>query len=195
VVAAAVALPRGFSHPGIKDSKLLSAKQREEIAPVIRASAVGWAVGIVHVAEIDRINILNASLRAMLKAVRALNPAPDYLLIDGREVIPPGWFRQMKTLNGSMPQQKTLIKGDQLSLSIAAASILAKVARDAIMMKLDKLYPEYGFAEHKGYACASHLKALRRLGPSPVHRRSFAPVREAVPRKQAGDLGPLFCKR
>jgi len=195
VVAAAVALPRGFSHPGIKDSKLLSAKQREEIAPVIRASAVGWAVGVVHVAEIDRINILNASLRAMLKAVRALNPAPDYLLIDGREVIPPGWFRRMKTLNGSMPQQKTLIKGDQLSLSIAAASILAKVARDAIMMKLDKLYPEYGFAEHKGYACASHLKALRRLGPSPVHRRSFAPVREAAPRQQAGDLGPLFCKR
>ena len=116
VVAAAVVLPRGFRHPDIKDSKLLSAKQREELAPLIQASAVSWAVGIVDVSEIDRLNILNASLRAMLKAFAALAPRPDYLLIDGKQVIPPGWFRQGKNAGASLPQQKTLVKGDQLCL-------------------------------------------------------------------------------
>lgn len=195
VVAAAVVLPRGFCHAGIKDSKLLSAKQREELAPLIRASAVSWAVGVVEVGDIDRLNILNASLRAMLKAFRALEHRPDYLLIDGKQAIPPGWFRQGKSAGGPMPLQKTLVKGDQLSISIAAASIVAKVARDAIMRDLDQLYPAYGFAEHKGYCCASHLEALRRLGPTPAHRRSFAPVRDAEPKTVSGDCGPLFGKR
>ena len=195
VVAAAVVLPRGFRHPVIKDSKLLSAKQREELAPLIQASAVSWAVGIVDVSEIDRLNILNASLRAMLKAFAALAPRPDYLLIDGKQVIPPGWFRQGKNTGASLPQQKTLVKGDQLCQSIAAASIVAKVARDAIMVELDKRYPDYGFAEHKGYGCASHLEALRRFGPTPAHRRSFAPVRDAEPKALVEDCGPLFGKR
>ena len=195
VVAAAVVLPRGFSHTGIKDSKQLSAKQRDEVAAVIRDAAANWAVGVVEVRVIDRINILQASLHAMLKAIRALKTIPDYLLIDGREVIPPGWFRRGKVFNGNVPQQKTLIKGDQRCLSIAAASILAKVARDAIMMQLDHLYPGYGFAEHKGYACAAHLKALRRLGPSPVHRRSFAPVHDLEAKKPARRLGPLFDRK
>jgi ribonuclease HII len=194
VVAAAVVLPRGFRHAGIKDSKLLSAKQREELAPLIQASAVSWAVGIVDVSDIDRLNILNASLRAMLKAFAALAPRPDYLLIDGKQVIPPGWFSQGKS-TGPLPQQKTLVKGDQLCLSIAAASIVAKVARDAIMKDIDKLYPAYGFAEHKGYGCASHLDALRRFGPTPAHRRSFAPVRDADAKNSLADCGPLFGKR
>ena len=178
VVASAVVLPRGFTHPEIRDSKSLTAEQRETIAPVIKEKAICWAVGIVDVEEIDRINILNASLQAMVKAFRALKPAPDCLLIDGRETIPPGWFRKPA---GSLPQQRTIIKGDQLCLSIAAASILAKVVRDAIMIEADKKYPQYGFAAHKGYSSAAHLEALQRLGPSPIHRRSFAPVRAASP--------------
>lgn len=195
VVAAAVVLPRGFEHAAIKDSKLLTPKQREEIAPVIKANAVAWAIGIAEVGEIDRLNILNASLRAMLKAVRALEWAPDYLLIDGNQVIPPGWFSKGKPAQRPLPQQRTVVKGDQLCLSIAAASIVAKVARDAMMVALDASFPGYGFAEHKGYGCASHLEALRRYGPTPVHRRSFAPVREAEAKNPAGDLGPLFCPR
>ncbi|MBM4261957.1 MAG: ribonuclease HII [Deltaproteobacteria bacterium] len=195
VVAAAVVLPRGFEHAGIRDSKLLTAKQREEIAPIIKSRAISWAVGVVDVGAIDRLNILNASLRAMLKAARALEPAPEYLLIDGNQVIPPGWFSKGKAARNFLPQQRTVIKGDQLCLSIAAASIVAKVARDAIMVELDASYPGYGFAEHKGYACASHLEALRRYGPSPAHRQSFAPVREVTVKTHRSDFGPLFQAR
>jgi ribonuclease HII len=181
VVAAAVVLTRGFTHPEIKDSKLLTAEQRETIAPVIREKAVCWGIGIVEVEEIDRINILNASLQAMVKAFRALTPPPDCLLIDGRETIPPGWFKRGKKPAGSLPQQRTIVKGDQLCLSIAAASILAKVVRDAIMVEADKKYPQYGFAGHKGYSSTAHLELLRRFGPSPIHRKSFAPVRAVNP--------------
>jgi ribonuclease HII len=194
VIAAAVVLPRGFTHPEIKDSKLLTADQRETIAPVIREKAACWAVGIVEVEEIDRINILNASLLAMVKAFRALKPPPDCLLIDGRETIPPGWFKTGKKPASSLPQQRTIIKGDQLCLSIAAASILAKVARDAIMVESDKKYPDYGFASHKGYSSAAHLELLRRLGPSPIHRKSFAPVRAARPEDIEWMVGSLFEK-
>lgn len=176
VVAAAVVLPRGFKHSDIKDSKMLTAEQRERLLPTIRESALCWGVGVVEVEEIDRINILQASFLAMIKAVRALWPVPDCLLIDGNRKIPAEFF-QMNPVSQQLPFQRTIIKGDQLCVSIAAASILAKVARDTMMVELDKTYPEYGFAHHKGYSCLMHRKALRRLGPSPIHRRSFKPVR------------------
>ncbi|MBI2180136.1 MAG: ribonuclease HII [Deltaproteobacteria bacterium] len=178
VVAAAVVLPRGFSHDGIKDSKLLTAKQREQLAPVIRSQAESWAIGVVEVEEIDRINILKASLLAMAKAFVALRTRPDYLLIDGNQQIPMQMLQISNPSRVVPPQQKTIVKGDRLCLSIAAASILAKVARDAMMIELDAHYPQYGFAGHKGYGSAAHLEALRRFGPSPVHRRSFKPVRD-----------------
>jgi ribonuclease HII len=177
VVAAAVVFPRGFSHPDIKDSKLLSARQREKLVPIIRRNVMGWGIGIVEVEEIDRINILNASLQAMVQALAALRPLPDCLLIDGNQIIPGELFDGKKVFK-VRPHQRTIIKGDQLCFSIAAASILAKVTRDALMVKLDKRYPEYGFAHHKGYGSVAHLEALRRYGPSPVHRRSFKPVRD-----------------
>jgi ribonuclease HII len=176
VVAAAVVLPRGFTHSEIKDSKLLTAEQREKLLPTIRESALCWGVGVVEVEEIDRINILRASLLAMVKAFRALRPVPDCLLIDGNQMIPAELF-QFDAILKRLPQQKTIVRGDQRCVSIAAASILAKVARDTIMVELHKTYPEYGFAHHKGYSCVAHMEALRRFGPSPIHRRSFKPVR------------------
>jgi ribonuclease HII len=179
VVAAAVVLPRGLFHGEIKDSKLLTAKQREQLAPVIRSQAESWGIGVVEVEEIDRINILQASLLAMAKAFAALRPPPDYLLIDGNQPIPAQWLKSSNPPSGAIPQQKTIVKGDRLCLSIAAASILAKVERDGMMIEIDKNYPQYGFAGHKGYGSARHLEALRRFGPSPVHRRSFRPVRDA----------------
>jgi ribonuclease HII len=176
VVAAAVVLPRGFAHDGIKDSKALSAKQRESLEPLIRECAESCAVGVVEVAEIDRINILRASLLAMAKALDGLNQRPDCLLIDGNQAIPAAILRA-----GSISYyQKTVVKGDRLCLSIAAASIIAKVARDRMMVEADKRFPEYGFAAHKGYGSAAHLAALRRYGPSPLHRLSYKPVREAA---------------
>jgi ribonuclease HII len=180
VVAAAVILPRGFRHREIKDSKLLSAQQRETLAPVIRQESVCWGVGVVEVDEIDRINILQASLLAMVKALAALSSKPDCVLIDGNQPIPGPLFLREKFAGGNSLYQKTIIKGDQLCRSIAAASILAKVARDNIMVELDKRFPEYGFASHKGYCCAAHFEALRRYGPSPIHRQSFGPVRDAL---------------
>jgi ribonuclease HII len=178
VVAAAVVLPRGFSHPDIKDSKLLSPSQRETVVPIIKQNAVTWGLGIVEVEEIDRLNILRASLLAMGRALEGLRQTPDCLLIDGNQKIPAEFFRA-KSLAKVHPQQRTVVKGDRLCFTIAAASILAKVERDAMMVELDKNYPEYGFASHKGYSCIAHLRALRRFGPSPVHRQSFKPVRDA----------------
>ena len=178
VVAAAVILPRGFSHPDVKDSKLLSPGQREMLVPIIKQTAVTWALGIVEVEEIDRVNILRASLLAMAKALKALRQAPDCLLIDGNQKIPAKFLPLRSNPGKFRLQQRTIVKGDQLCFSIAAASILAKVARDAMMVELDRAYPEYGFASHKGYSCVAHLDALRRFGPSPIHRRSFRPVRE-----------------
>jgi ribonuclease HII len=176
VVAAAVVLPLGFTHPDIKDSKMLTAEQRERLLPTIRESAVCWGVGVVEVEEIDLMNILKASLLAMVKALRTLRPVPDCLLIDGNQMIPAELF-SVNSAFKKPPFQRTIIKGDQLCVSIAAASILAKVARDTMMVELDKTYPEYGFAHHKGYSCITHMEALRRFGPSPIHRRSFKPVR------------------
>ena len=168
VVAAAVVLPRGFTHLDIKDSKLLTAEQREKLLPVIKESAISWGVGFVEVEEIDNINILKASLLAMVKALRAIWPKPDCLLIDGNQMIPAELF-QITASSTELPKQRTIIKG---------ASILAKVSRDTLMVELDKSYPEYGFASHKGYSCVAHVEALRRFGPSPCHRRSFKPVRD-----------------
>jgi len=190
VIAAAVILPRGYAHSEIRDSKLLTAKQRERLAVEIRENAACWALGVVNVGQIDRLNILQASLLAMVKALAGLREKPDCVLIDGNQTIPLSLFRMGRFLEGRTIHQKTIIKGDQSCLSIAAASILAKVARDEMMVELDKRYPEYGFAAHKGYSCAAHFDALKRLGPSPAHRQSFRPVRELA--ADAKGIGPLF---
>lgn len=193
VVAAAVILPRGYRHWSIKDSKLLTANQRESLTPIIKQDAVSWGLGVVEVQEIDRINILKASLLAMAKAFQSLRPAPDFLLIDGSQTIP-AEFLNSDDVPRSQPQQRTIVKGDRLSLSIAAASILAKVARDALMVELDKIYPEYGFARHKGYGSKAHLESLRRYGPSPIHRKSFKPVRELCDDSATQQGRTLFAK-
>jgi len=192
VVAAAVVLPRKFSHPDIRDSKLLTAPQREKLAKVIKENAASWAVGMVEAKDIDQINILSASFVAMVKACEALQPIPDCLLIDGNKRIPREVFGLTPSLARFLPRQRVIIKGDQRCLSIAAASIVAKVARDSMMVDLDKVYPEYGFADHKGYGCPSHVEALRRFGPSPVHRRSFRPVLDACPEVPRPEIDRLF---
>jgi ribonuclease HII len=202
VVAAAVVFPRGVSHSEIKDSKLLTPHKRERLAPWIKEHAAAWAVGVVGPGEIDRINILNASLLAMAYAIKQLEPMPDYLLIDGSHQIPLEFLNaeggRLKAEGersdssfiphpSSLPLQRAIIRGDQLCLSIAAASILAKVARDRMMADYDEIYPQYGFAQHKGYGSPSHLAALRSHGPCPIHRRSFRPVQEsAVGHQQSG---------
>jgi ribonuclease HII len=170
VVAAAVILTPGCRLTGLTDSKKLCEKKREEFDVQIRAKALAWAVAEVDVETIDRINILRASLLAMRLAVEQLSPAPDFLLIDGRERI--DWDCA----------QQTLIKGDSISLSIAAASVLAKVHRDRMLVELDRQFPGYGLASHKGYASAEHRATLARLGPTPLHRKSFSPVAQAVRR-------------
>jgi ribonuclease HII len=190
VVAAAVILPRGYAHPEIRDSKVLSAKQRERLVPVIKEDATCWGVGVVEVEEIDRLNILQASLLAMVKALAALKSRADCVLIDGHQTIPLTLFRIGKFLTGRSLYQKTIIKGDRSCLSIAAASIVAKVARDEMMMDLDRRYPEYGFAAHKGYSCVAHFAALKRFGACPVHRQSFKPVRDIT--TDPKNIGPLF---
>jgi len=190
VMAAAVVLPRGYLHSYIQDSKLLTKKQRERLSPLIQQDAVSWGIGVVEADEIDRLNIHQASLLAMVKALGRLSVPPDCVLIDGNQSIPAPLFRLGEFFVANSIYQKTIIKGDRSCVSIAAASIIAKVARDEIMVEYDRQYPEYGFAEHKGYACEDHLQALRRHGASPIHRRSFKPVRAALP-QQAGH-GPLF---
>lgn len=165
VVAAAVVLDGRSRIPGLQDSKRLSPRQREEVAEAIRRKAVSWAVAQATVEEVDRLNVLHASRLAMRRAVEQLSVRPSVVLVDG------GWG-----LVTDLPQ-RVVVGGDRTVACIAAASVLAKVERDRIMVELDRAYPGYGFAQHKGYACPAHLEALRRLGPSPVHRRSFAPVR------------------
>ncbi|HNX69184.1 MAG TPA: ribonuclease HII [Candidatus Omnitrophota bacterium] len=167
VVAAAVIVFRPEDLSGVNDSKKLSASQREKLCGVIARSAL-VGIGIADERMIDEINIYEATRLAMKKAVLNLTRTPDLLLIDGPMRI-------------DLPlEQKGVIRGDQKSASIAAASIIAKVFRDRWMHKLHEIYPAYAFHNHKGYGTAEHLKALREVGPSPVHRRSFAPVREAL---------------
>jgi ribonuclease HII len=164
VVAAAVILDAANPITGLGDSKKLSAGQRERLYPVIRERAVAFAIARANVEEIDTLNILQASLLAMTRAVRALTVHPAFVYVDGNHC--PAW---------AWPSQ-AVVKGDSRIAAIAAASILAKVARDHDMAVLDREYPGYGLARHKGYPTAMHLEALRKLGPSPIHRRSFGPV-------------------
>ena len=163
VVAGAVILPPDTELviPGVDDSKKLSSLRRGKLLEEIKEKAIAWAVGIVDVETIDQINILQATKKAMKQAVEGLQAAPEVLLIDAVELA-----------QVSMPQQP-LIHGDALSVSIAAASIVAKETRDAMMIALDSLYPEYGFASNKGYGSAQHIAALRKYGPCPIHRRTF----------------------
>lgn len=168
VSAAAVVFAPGSRIPGVDDSKKLDAKTRARLAVEIKERAVAWAVGFAEVEEIDTINIYWAGLLAMQRAVAGLSVAPQHLLIDAR---------RLKEL--SIPQQR-IVKGDAKSLTIAAASILAKTARDSRMCALDLEYPGYGFAKHKGYPVREHVSALKERGATPIHRRSFAPVREAL---------------
>ncbi len=165
VVAACVVLPDGFDLLGINDSKKLTERQRERAEERIRRDALAIGLGLVEPDVIDRINILRATHQAMRQAFLALSPAPDYVLIDG---LPVRDFPCSACL--------AVVSGDSHSVSIAAASIIAKVARDRLMCDYDAQYPEYGFAGHKGYGAAKHLAALRQHGPCPIHRRSFAPV-------------------
>ena len=168
VMAAAVILPAGLSICGVDDSKKLSPSVREKLFDIIMGHALSVGIGIIDPVEIDRINILQDTRSAMLAAVHQLTPQPDYLLIDG-----------ISTINAEIPQ-KTIKKGDSLSLSIAAASIIAKVTRDRLMVKMDATYPGYGFAGHKGYGSAAHMEAIRVLGPSPIHRLTFGGVKEYI---------------
>lgn len=194
VVAAAVILPRGFSHSEITDSKLLTESQRQKLAPLIKDNALSWSLGVVAAEQIDRINIFNASFLAMTTAVQQLTPAPDHILVDGKQMIPPEMFPSAKVFGAQLPRQRSIVKGDRLCLCIAAASILAKVARDEMMVQLEARYPAYGFAANKGYASPAHLDALRRYGPSPVHRHSFQPVREASNQSAGTGRDSLFSK-
>jgi ribonuclease HII len=166
VAAGAVVLAPGTRLPDVDDSKRLSESERERLAPIIRAQAVAWAVAFVEPAEIDRINIYRAGLLAMQRAVEALAIVPDFLLIDARR------------LKDVPIAQNAIVGGDGKSLSIAAASVLAKTARDARMREIETVYAGYGFSKHKGYGTREHVEALRRLGVTPIHRMSFAPVRE-----------------
>ena len=164
VVAAAVVLPDAPALEGLDDSKKLTRRQRERLAAAIRAQALACGVGEVWPEEIDRLNVYHAALEAMRRAVGALAVPADHLLVDARRV------------PGVDVPQTPIVGGDGCDASIAAASVVAKVHRDAIMRRLDAEHPGYGFAEHKGYGTRAHLAALRRAGPTPVHRRSFAPV-------------------
>ncbi|MCX6136986.1 MAG: ribonuclease HII [Ignavibacteriales bacterium] len=161
VVAAAVIFGEGEIVPGVTDSKKIPEKRRERLFGEISMRAIGIGIGIVDHAVIDRINILQASSLAMNKALTALTPVPHQLLVDGN------FFRH------ELFPVENIIKGDALSHSIGAASIVAKVTRDRMMYKFDTLYPEYGFAKHKGYGTPQHMEAIRRYGYCPIHRRSF----------------------
>ena len=168
VFAAAVILNPARPISGLADSKMLSEKRRDALALMIREHALAWCVAVASVEEIDAINILQATLLAMKRAVEGLGMTPDEVVIDGLHV-PKIAMRS-----------RALVQGDRLMAEISAASILAKTARDAEMVAMHQQYPHYGFAQHKGYGTAAHLQALHGHGPCPIHRRSFAPVRAAA---------------
>jgi ribonuclease HII len=165
VVVAAVIFPRGTRLEGLRDSKALSPRRREKLACLIRDSALSWSLGVAEAAEVDRLNVLEATLAAMRQAVDALSPRPDLLLLDAVH------------LPGSDVPQRRLVKGDRLCASIAAASILAKVERDRRMVEFDRIYTYYRFGENKGYGTTAHLQALESHGPCSIHRRTFRRVR------------------
>ncbi|MGX6961381.1 ribonuclease HII [Vagococcus xieshaowenii] len=168
VVAAAVILPEEVDLVGINDSKQLSHAKREILLDKIKAQALAIGIGIVSPEEIDRINIYEATKVAMIKAIQQLKPTPDYLLLDA-----------MKLPTIALPQE-SIIKGDTKSISIAAASIVAKETRDQLMSKYDQQYPGYGFADNAGYGTAKHLEGLNTLGITPIHRRTFAPIKDMI---------------
>jgi ribonuclease HII len=168
VVAAAVILDPAQPIAGLDDSKKLTEKKREALFPEIQRKAMSWCIARASVAEIDQLNILHASLLAMTRAVEGLLIQPEHVLVDGNRI--PRW---------SYPAE-SVVKGDSRVAAIAAASILAKVTRDREMLELDLLYPGYGLAGHKGYPTKAHLEALDKLGPSPIHRCSFGPVRKKL---------------
>jgi ribonuclease HII len=168
VVAAAVILAPKCRLDGLNDSKKLTEKKRNELDVQIRENAVAWAIAAIDVETINQINIRNASLLAMRRAVEQLALTPDYLLIDG-----------VDTIEFPCPQQ-AVIQGDGTSFSIAAASVLAKVYRDRLIVELDGTYPGYGLASHKGYCSAEHMAALARLGPTPLHRKNWSPVAQTM---------------
>jgi len=182
VVAAAVAFDRSFLEAeqygvllGIDDSKQLSAAQREHFYLLLTQSAsLSFGIGVADVEEIDRLNILRATHLAMARALQSIAPLPDYALVDGLPV------------KGLPCKSLAIVRGDARCLSIAAASIVAKVSRDRMMLDLDRKYPVYGFARHKGYGTRAHLEALLQNGPSPVHRSSFRPVQEAIRLRTSG---------
>jgi ribonuclease HII len=169
VVAGAVILPQNYKLRGLNDSKkILDPEKRDELALQIKQDAVCWSVGVAEVEEIDKINIYHAGLLAMQRAVQGLTCQPDFILVDARRIP-----------NCQTPQ-RGIIRGDALSASIAAASIIAKTTRDAHMLEMDQMYSGYGLATHKGYPTPEHCRALKSLGALPIHRRSFARVREAL---------------
>jgi len=161
VVAAAVILPKGTENFGLRDSKKLTPQRREFLFEEIEKRAVSIGIGVVEPEEIDRINILKATLKAMEIALSSLIPPPDYILIDGNQPVK------------SNTPQETIVKGDDRSLSIAAASIIAKVTRDRMMTSLHEIYPLYNFSIHKGYGTEEHRDAIDKYGPSPIHRKTF----------------------
>jgi ribonuclease HII len=169
VVAAAVILPARYKLRGLNDSKkILDSLKRDELTVQIKRDAQAWAVGFAEVEEIDRLNIYHAGLLAMRRAVASLPLVPDFVLVDARKI------------PDCPAPQRGIIHGDTLSASIAAASVLAKTTRDAHMCELDRQYPGYGLAAHKGYPTPAHYRALQALGATPIHRRSFAPVRQVL---------------
>ncbi len=168
VVAAAVMIHPGQDIPGVRDSKRLTPGQREELYEFITSRVPSWGVGIVGPREIERYNILQATLRAMQEAVQCLDPLPDFLLIDGIFPVPV-----------DIPQ-RSLKKGDDLCPSISAASILAKVTRDRLMLEYHRIYPQYNFACHKGYPTSEHRAAIRKYGCCEIHRRTFKGVKEHI---------------
>lgn len=168
VAVAAIILPGKYDLEFLDDSKRLSAKKREWLAPQIEDQAITFCVEFVEVEEIDRVNILQATLNGMQRAVQKLSPPPERVMVDGNRT--PNLSCEVKAVTG----------GDGLIASISAASVLAKVYRDRLMLSMHRLYPGYGFDRHKGYPTAYHLERLRALGPCPIHRTSFAPVRRAI---------------
>lgn len=178
VVAAAVILPAVCDLPGLTDSKAMSAKAREHLAPRIRACAVAWGLGVVWPRRIERINILQATFEAMSRAVRVMGVTPTRLLIDGNKTLPhavllPFWRAGHAA---PPPSQLAIVGGDKSEAAISAASILAKTFRDRLMRHLDRRWPGYGLAAHKGYGTQAHYEALRHLGPCPQHRLTFRGV-------------------
>ena len=170
VVAAAVILPKGYNLPGLNDSKKLTEKQREKFYPIILKDALSVGISIIDNHEIDRINILEASRKAMQEAIQKLSIKPDFILTDAMDI--------------KCPNHLAIIKGDAKSLTIAAASVIAKVTRDNIMKEYDKIYPEYGFAQHKGYPTKSHLAKLEMYGILDIYRRTYKPVLKYIERSK-----------